>query len=440
MDKVYSDEWTNFIIIDRSASQESFVASKSNNSDEGRVACGVAIFTCTDDAGRVDRSSDGVVGNSANGSGEELICHEGRLVDGGGSSLVSPTNVVELLSSQDVKDVSPHGTNTKQQHSPHSKTFDAKAADADNNGKQRQHRQHTAREVCQLLGLPRGTAGKNGTSTPSRGMMSSNTEQKLRELVSMQSSDTLENQGGVNAGGVNVGVAAEMTSECESIAFTADEFPHSSPDNMSSKPTSEDGMSPPFLPQLMGDNWICNDDTTNNTNHHLFPKGVQGGRVGEEGFANHMMDLGQTSHQWQDNILSEGEYYLAMSLLVYVYSLLREASTIGHTTIAFEDIDVNSYQSLSRSSSSVDRLSVGTKGGSMCHLDETKTAGYIIRVVMDELSKNGTLLGHTGTENDDGDWRCVIFDLGIIILCALLEIVHLLIPPNYFTAVWQYHE
>ena len=32
-----------------------------------------------------------------------------------------------------------------------------------------------------------------------------------------------------------------------------------------------------------------------------------------------------------DNILSEGEYYLAMSMLVYMYALLRETAMLGHT-------------------------------------------------------------------------------------------------------------
>jgi hypothetical protein len=40
-------------------------------------------------------------------------------------------------------------------------------------------------------------------------------------------------------------------------------------------------------------------------------------------------DEAQTT--WNSNILSEGEYYLAMSMLVYVYALLRETSMLGHT-------------------------------------------------------------------------------------------------------------
>jgi hypothetical protein len=34
---------------------------------------------------------------------------------------------------------------------------------------------------------------------------------------------------------------------------------------------------------------------------------------------------------WNGNILSEGEYYLAMSMLVYMYALLRETAMLGHT-------------------------------------------------------------------------------------------------------------
>jgi hypothetical protein len=42
-----------------------------------------------------------------------------------------------------------------------------------------------------------------------------------------------------------------------------------------------------------------------------------------------------------NNVLKEGEAYLAQSLLVYVYSLIREASLLGHTAIGFDKIHAN---------------------------------------------------------------------------------------------------
>eukprot|EP00956_Cyclotella_meneghiniana_P005315 scaffold6685_cov55-Cyclotella_meneghiniana.AAC.1 len=78
---------------------------------------------------------------------------------------------------------------------------------------------------------------------------------------------------------------------------------------------------------------------------------------------------------WNNNILSEGEYYLAMSMLVYIYALLRETAMLGHTDISFDEVDVNSFQS---------EVSDGKSQGI---LTKTKSAGFIIRVVLDELEK-----------------------------------------------------
>jgi len=80
---------------------------------------------------------------------------------------------------------------------------------------------------------------------------------------------------------------------------------------------------------------------------------------------------------WDMNVLTEGEYYLSMSMLVYVYGLLRQTSLLGHTEISFDEVDVNSSQSESR----MDK--------SHRYLNKTKSAGFIIRVVMDELEKKG---------------------------------------------------
>jgi hypothetical protein len=80
---------------------------------------------------------------------------------------------------------------------------------------------------------------------------------------------------------------------------------------------------------------------------------------------------------WDMNVLTEGQYYLSMSMLVYVYGLLRQTSLLGHTEIPFDEVDVNSSQSESR------------MGKSHRYLNNTKSAGFIIRVVMDELEKKG---------------------------------------------------
>ena len=90
------------------------------------------------------------------------------------------------------------------------------------------------------------------------------------------------------------------------------------------------------------------------------------------------------------NILSEGEYYLAMSMLVYIYALLRETSLLGHTDISFDEIDVNSFQSdlggNNNGGSSRGSYS-SSKNNNNKFLSKTKSAGFIIRVVMDELEK-----------------------------------------------------
>lgn len=80
---------------------------------------------------------------------------------------------------------------------------------------------------------------------------------------------------------------------------------------------------------------------------------------------------------WDMNIMTEGQYYLSMSMLVYVYGLLRQTSLLGHTEISFDEVDVNSSQAESR------------RNISHRYLSNTKSAGFIIRVVMDELEKKG---------------------------------------------------
>jgi len=73
------------------------------------------------------------------------------------------------------------------------------------------------------------------------------------------------------------------------------------------------------------------------------------------------------------DILTEGQYFLGISMLVYMYSHLRETCRMGHTRCKMEDIDVHSLQSQYR------------VGKTTHYLDDTKTAGSIIRIVIDEL-------------------------------------------------------
>lgn len=57
---------------------------------------------------------------------------------------------------------------------------------------------------------------------------------------------------------------------------------------------------------------------------------------------------------------------------------------LGHTDIPFEEIDVNSYQSIDTSD-----VGLFNPSSKLQMLDKTKSAGYVVRVVMDELEKKG---------------------------------------------------
>lgn len=76
------------------------------------------------------------------------------------------------------------------------------------------------------------------------------------------------------------------------------------------------------------------------------------------------------------DILSVGQHYLSISMLCYMYSHLRETCRMGHTHATFEEIDVNSYQSLYGQEYMDQRRR---------YLDNTKSSGGIIRIVIDEL-------------------------------------------------------
>ena len=73
------------------------------------------------------------------------------------------------------------------------------------------------------------------------------------------------------------------------------------------------------------------------------------------------------------DILTEGQYYLGISMLVYMYSHLRETCRMGHTRCKMYEIDVHSLQSQYHG------------GKTSSYLGKTKSAGSIIRSVVDEL-------------------------------------------------------
>ena len=91
-------------------------------------------------------------------------------------------------------------------------------------------------------------------------------------------------------------------------------------------------------------------------------------------FSSHSLesDYDQEPEAHQD-ILKEGQTYLGISMLVYMYSHLRETVRQGLTRVKMEDIDVHSCQS-----------DYGSRR-KIKYLSKTKTAGSIIRVVIDEL-------------------------------------------------------
>eukprot|EP00985_Skeletonema_marinoi_P013380 scaffold6613_cov158-Skeletonema_marinoi.AAC.7 len=73
------------------------------------------------------------------------------------------------------------------------------------------------------------------------------------------------------------------------------------------------------------------------------------------------------------DVLTEGQYFLGISMLVYMYSHLRETCRMGHTRCNMYDVDTHSVQSQ-------------YKGGKIkSYLSASKTAGSIIRLVIDEL-------------------------------------------------------
>ena len=92
-------------------------------------------------------------------------------------------------------------------------------------------------------------------------------------------------------------------------------------------------------------------------------------------FSTNELEPENTQEEVQKDILTEGQIYLGISMLVYMYSHLRETVRQGLTRVKMEDIDVHSCQSHYNTRRKINYLS------------KTKTAGSIIRVVIDELDR-----------------------------------------------------
>ena len=84
------------------------------------------------------------------------------------------------------------------------------------------------------------------------------------------------------------------------------------------------------------------------------------------------------------DILQEGMDYLSQALLVSVYGKLRELSLLGLVHVKLVDIDVNSHQSLARKKEMKRRGLNVPKDDS--YLKNTKTAGAVVRSVLDEYN------------------------------------------------------
>ena len=86
------------------------------------------------------------------------------------------------------------------------------------------------------------------------------------------------------------------------------------------------------------------------------------------------------------DILKEGMMYLSMAMLVNVYGKLREMSILGHASVKFVDLDVNSHQRISRLKEMkrrgmLEELKIEESKG---FLDNTKTSEFVVRMVLDE--------------------------------------------------------
>ena len=98
------------------------------------------------------------------------------------------------------------------------------------------------------------------------------------------------------------------------------------------------------------------------------------------------------------DVLTEGQHYLSISMLVYMYSTLRETCRMGHTHVTLEEVDVNSSGYPPRHPDD-EAGGEGTK-----YLEHTKSPGGIVRIVIDMLdewqqdAKGGGTFGPIGSK------------------------------------------
>jgi hypothetical protein len=85
-----------------------------------------------------------------------------------------------------------------------------------------------------------------------------------------------------------------------------------------------------------------------------------------------------------ENILEEGIEHLSIAMLVLLYRKLREMSMLGHVSAKLRDIDVNSYQAISRQKELKRCGLMPAEEESKGYLDRTQTCSFIVRTVQDE--------------------------------------------------------
>ena len=84
------------------------------------------------------------------------------------------------------------------------------------------------------------------------------------------------------------------------------------------------------------------------------------------------------------SLLDDGIKYLSMSMLALQYRKLREMSLLGHVSVKLRDIDVNSYQLISRLKELKRRGLLTPEEEKKGFLDRSLTAEFIVRTVLDE--------------------------------------------------------
>ena len=90
-----------------------------------------------------------------------------------------------------------------------------------------------------------------------------------------------------------------------------------------------------------------------------------------------------------ENVLEEGQCYLAMCMLIYMYTRLRENCILGYTKINYNEIDVDSEKS--------DQMSAK-------YLNNTRSVGFIVRAVMDELDHKRDETPDQNLFGENGDY------------------------------------